>query len=93
MRHHVVDHRHRPEVITQNAWSQMRWERWVGIAAIQPPWSCYIIETSELGPRKVAQLVAQWLREHIRATKRMRRARRQHLRIRFGTQWRRVGDP
>src|SRR5687768_1966202 len=33
LRHHVSDHRHRPEVITQNSWPQMRWARWVGIAA------------------------------------------------------------
>jgi hypothetical protein len=63
MRHHVVDHRHRPEVITQNAWPQMRWDRWVGSVAVHPPWSSYIIETSELGPREVAHLVAQWLRQ------------------------------
>jgi hypothetical protein len=66
MRHHVVDHRHRPEVITRKAWSQMRWERWVGSAAVQPPWRSYIIETSKLGPRDVAHLVAQWLRQHTR---------------------------
>ena len=67
MRHHVVDHRYRPEVITQNAWPQMRWDRWVEIAAIQPPWSSYIIETSKLGPREVGHLVAQWLRQHVHA--------------------------
>jgi hypothetical protein len=66
MRHHVIDHRHRPEVITQNAWPQMRWERWVGNAAVQPPWSHYLIDTSDLGPREVADLVAQWLRQQIR---------------------------
>jgi hypothetical protein len=69
MRHHVIDHRHRPEVITQNAWPQMRWDRWVGIVAVQPPWSTYIIETSELGPREVAHLVAQWLRQYIHTNK------------------------
>jgi hypothetical protein len=69
MRRHVIDHRHRPEVITQNAWPQMRWDRWVGLAAVQPPWSSYIIETSELRPREVAHLVAQWLRQHIYANK------------------------
>lgn len=69
MRHHVVDHRHRPEVITRNAWPQMRWERWVNHVAVQPPWSSYIIETSELRSREVALLVAQWLRQHIVANK------------------------
>ena len=69
MRHHVVDHRHRPEVITRDAWPRMRWDRWVGIAAIQPPWSSHIIETSELGPTEVALQVAQWLRQRIQANK------------------------
>jgi hypothetical protein len=65
MRNHVIDHRHRPEVITQNGWPQMRWDRWVGTAAIEPPWSHYIIETSQLSPDEVANLVAQWLGRHI----------------------------
>lgn len=65
MRHHVTDHRHRPDVITQNAWPAMRWDRWVGIAAHEPPWSSYILETSELRPREAAHLVAQWLRQQI----------------------------
>jgi hypothetical protein len=65
MRHHVVDHRHRPEVITQNGWPQMRWERWVGIATTEPPWSSHIIETSKLVPNEVANLVAHWLRQLI----------------------------
>lgn len=93
MRHHVVDHRHRPEVITRNAWPQMRWERWVGIAAIQPPWSSHIIETSELGPTEVAHLVAQWLRQHIHANKTDAPNPATTPPFRFGNHWRRVGDP
>lgn len=70
MRHHVVDHRHRPEVITSNAWPQMRWDRWVGIATSRPPpWSSHIIETSELSPTEVARLVAQWLHQKINVNK------------------------
>ncbi len=65
MRQHVVDHRHRPEVITQNAWPQMRWDRWVGTDARQPPWSSQIIDTSELAPADVARRVAQWLRQRL----------------------------
>jgi hypothetical protein len=67
MRHHVVDHRHRPEVITQNGWPEMRWDRWVGIAANQPPWSSHVIDASEQSPTEIAQLVAQWLLQHIAA--------------------------
>jgi hypothetical protein len=93
MRHHVIDHRHRPEVITQNAWPQMRWDRWVGIAAAQPPWSSYIIDTSELGPKGVADLVSQWLRQHIHANKTDAPNPATTPRLRFGTRWRRVADP
>ncbi|MBI1177374.1 hypothetical protein GC207_08035 [bacterium] len=65
MRQHVVDHRHRPDVIMQNAWPQMRWDRWVGSDAVEPPWSSHIIETSKLSPTEVAQRVAEWLRQHV----------------------------
>lgn len=67
MRHHVIDHRHRPEVIIQNAWPPMRWERWVGRAAAQPPWDRYVIDTTWLNPTEVAHHVAQWLRRHMQA--------------------------
>lgn len=93
MRHHVVDHRHRPEVITRNAWRQMRWDRWVGIAAMRPPWSNHIIETSELGPTEVAHLVAQWLRQHIHAYKTEAPNPATTSLFRSGTHRRRVGDP
>jgi|GEM_PF-1361015 len=67
MRHHVVDHHYRPEVITQNSWPQMRWDRWVGTDTANPPWNSHVIDTSELGPAAVAHLVAQWLCQHIYA--------------------------
>lgn len=65
MRQHVVDHRHRPDVITQGAWSAMRWDRWVGLDAPRPPWRCHVIETSDLGPAEVGRKVAEWLRQHL----------------------------
>jgi hypothetical protein len=66
MRRHVVDPQHRPEVITGNGWPDMRWDRW--LTATQPPWSSYIINTSELSPSEVvASLVAGWLRQHLPA--------------------------
>jgi hypothetical protein len=65
MRHHVLDHTYRPQVITQNAWPGMCWERWVGSAAGQTPWTSHIIDTSEQSPAEVVHLVAQWLYSHI----------------------------
>lgn len=66
MRRHVADHRHRPEVITGGAWSEMRWERWVGNAAMKTPWSHSSIDTSDRGPAEVAALVSRWIREKLR---------------------------
>lgn len=65
MRHHVVDHRYRPEVITQNGWPEMRWERWVASTGAHPPWTGQIIDTSAQSPTEVTHLVAQWLHEHV----------------------------
>lgn len=67
MRDHVVNHQHRPEVITQNGWPEMRWDRWVGIDAPRPPWQSRVINTSEMDPTEVAEGVASWLRERIRS--------------------------
>jgi hypothetical protein len=62
MRRHVVDHNHRPEVITRDGWPPMRWDRWVGTTSKAPPWSGCIIDTTALDPGETAQRVAQWLR-------------------------------
>lgn len=67
MRRHVVDPSHCPEAITGNAWPPMRWDRWVGVASAQPPWSSQIIDTSELSPHEVARGVARWLRQCLDA--------------------------
>jgi len=67
MRHHVVNHRYRPEVIIQNGWQEMRWDRWVRSAAVHPPWSYHVVDTSERDPAEVARLVAQWLGHHMKA--------------------------
>lgn len=65
MRRHVVDPMHRPDVITGDGWDQMRWDRWVGQR--KPPWSCHIIDTSDLTPVEVATLAAAWIRRTIGA--------------------------
>jgi broad-specificity NMP kinase len=62
MRRHVVDHRYRPDVILQNSWSEMRWDRWVGDEHVALPWSSYVIDTTERSPVEVSRLVAKWIR-------------------------------
>ena len=62
MRHHVVDHRYRPDVILQNSWSEMRWDRWIGDEHAALPWSSHVIDTTGRSPDEVSRLVAQWIR-------------------------------
>jgi hypothetical protein len=67
MRRHVIDHRYRPEVILQDGWSDMRWERWTGDERSTLPWTSHVIDTSHRGAVEVSGLVAQWIREQIAA--------------------------
>jgi hypothetical protein len=61
MRHHVVDHRYRPEVILQDSWSDMRWDRWMRDDQVALPWSTHVIDTSHQNPIEVSGLVAKWI--------------------------------
>ena len=62
MRHHVVDHRYRPDVILQNSWSAMRWDRWNRSEQVALPWSSHVIDTTQRSPVEVGTLVAKWIR-------------------------------
>lgn len=62
MRAHVLDHRHRPEVLLQDAWEEMRWERWMRDDLARPLWEASIIDTTDLRPSAVGAQVAAWIR-------------------------------
>jgi broad-specificity NMP kinase len=62
LRHHVADHRYRPDVILQDGWSEMRWDRWTGAGQSALPWSSHVIDTTERRPVEVSRLVAEWIR-------------------------------
>lgn len=61
MRTHAVDHRHRPHVILQQAWEEMRWERWLRDDLERPPWNAHIIDTTDHPPHEVSADVAAWI--------------------------------
>jgi hypothetical protein len=65
MRGHVMDHRHRPEVIINQGWEQMRWDMWNSDEITAVPWNSHIINTSELKPIEVARQVLAWIKPHI----------------------------
>lgn len=65
MRHHVEDPSYRPEVIQQNGWPEMRWDRPVKDETGSLPWSTHRIDTSGLSLTEVSARVATWLRQTI----------------------------
>lgn len=65
MRAHALDHRHRPEVLLQDAWEEMRWERWVRDDLARPPWEAHIVDTTGLRPAAVSAQVAAWIRKAL----------------------------
>ena len=65
MRLHVVNHRHRPEVIINQGWDEMRWEVWNSEEIRAVPWNSHIIDTSDLPPNEVARGVVSWIKSHI----------------------------
>src|SRR5437868_6853299 len=62
---HVVNHRHRPEVIIKQGWEGMRWESWNSEEVKIVPWKSHIIDTSELKPSEVAREVLSWIKLRI----------------------------
>jgi hypothetical protein len=66
MRRHVVDHRHRPEVIINQGWEQMRWHVWNSDEITVVPWTTHIIDTSDLNAIEVARQVLSWIKLQIR---------------------------
>lgn len=62
MRHHAIDHRHRPEVIINGGWEKMHWKVWNSEAVAHVPWNSQIIDTSNLTPIEVAAQVLSWMR-------------------------------
>jgi hypothetical protein len=65
MRHHVIDHRYRPEVIMNEGWQEMRWQVWNSDEVTRVPWSSQIIDTSDLKPSEVAGQVLSWIKLHL----------------------------
>lgn len=59
MRRQASDPLHMPHVVSEQGWSEMRWERLDGSRA---DWSMHTIDTSHLSRAEVADAVLQWCR-------------------------------
>ena len=64
MRRHAVDPSYVPEAVTNDAWPEMRWERWVGRPA-DDSWRRTVVDTSSMPPEAVAEAVATWARDAV----------------------------
>ncbi|RRO13115.1 hypothetical protein EIL87_26080 [Saccharopolyspora rhizosphaerae] len=64
LRAHATDPGHVPEAVTQDGWSDMRWERWTDRSP-GPEWAMTVIDTSPLTPEQVGAEVASWCRRAI----------------------------
>lgn len=68
MRRHVEDPYYRPDVVIQDGWEEMRWERWVERASApdaSPPWSSHVLDTSVLDAESVAREVSTWVEQTL----------------------------
>ena len=72
MRHHVLEPRHRPEVIMSDGWDEMRWHRWLSADAA-PRWTAHIVDTTTRPPADVAQRVLEWIQARLESARRRER--------------------
>jgi hypothetical protein len=65
MRAHITNPGHRLEVVKQDGWEKMQWDRWITATDQQKLWKSHRIDTTGLGPTDVGKLVTTWIRQQI----------------------------
>jgi hypothetical protein len=65
MREHIINPRHRLEVIRQDGWEKMQWGRWITATGQEKLWKAHRIDTTGLVPADVGNLVTLWIRQQI----------------------------
>lgn len=69
-REHAQNPRYRPDVITDDAWSEMVWDRWTDWTAADRRWSTHLIDTTDRGIADSTDEVELWVtsqREALRS--------------------------
>ena len=61
MRRHVRDPQHGLEVMRENAWPEMRWERLEGLTAEDPRWRVHTVDTTAASPSEASDDVLAWI--------------------------------
>jgi hypothetical protein len=65
MREHITNPSHRLDVVRQDGWEEMQWERSLAAMDQQQLWMSHRIDTSGLDPSEVAKRVTVWIRQQI----------------------------
>jgi hypothetical protein len=66
MREHAADPGHMPEVLIDNGWEEMRWERWPAPWRGDERWNVATIDTSERTIEQVASEAQAWAEASLR---------------------------
>jgi hypothetical protein len=66
MRHHATDPTFVPEAVTNDAWPEMRWDRWVGRTDLADRWAMTCVDTSGRQVADIADDVEAWCRAAVR---------------------------
>ncbi|MGC1214886.1 MAG: hypothetical protein WA890_26955 [Micromonospora sp.] len=62
-RGHARDPRHRPDVIVEDGWPAMVWDRWTGWAAGDRRWRTDLLDTTDQPVPQAVDQVEQWITE------------------------------
>lgn len=62
-RKHVLDPRHRPDVVIDNSWPEMAWQRWTRWHADDPRWRTQLLDTTDQPVTKSVDQVERWITE------------------------------
>jgi hypothetical protein len=62
-RQHALDPRHRPDVIIENSWPEMAWDRWTGWHAGDSRWRTELLDTTGQPLAKSTAQVERWIAE------------------------------
>ncbi|MFD4143517.1 hypothetical protein [Streptomyces sp. NPDC058572] len=62
-RKHALDPRHRPDVIMEDSWPDMVWQRWSGWNADAPCWRTQLLDTTDQPVADSVDRIEQWIDE------------------------------
>ncbi|TQE22543.1 hypothetical protein Sipo8835_35705 [Streptomyces ipomoeae] len=66
-RKHAHDPSHRPDVIIDNSWPEMVWDRWTGWNTGDPRWRTQVLDTTDRPITESVDQVEQWINEQRHA--------------------------